>query len=515
MIQNNFLDCTLRDGGYYNQWHFDKNFTNRYLKEIEKIGFKNVEIGFRFFEIVKTKGLNAFCDPNFIKSLNISKNINLGIMFNASDLIKHKNKLSYFYKPLNTKKINFVRIACHLEEIKHIEFFFKRLKEKKIKIMINLMQISEIKKNKIKLIAKHINKIKPDVLYLADSLGSMNKKGIVSLYRNFKKYWRGPMAIHAHDNLNNALQNSLVLKNNGIEWIDSTITGMGRGPGNTKTEDIVKSFKENFAYSYFNNFKEYIENFFVPLKKRYKWGTNSYYKTAAKFKIHPSYVQTLLTDKRFREYDKKFLLNNLKNKESSKFELNKIFLAINRNKKKFKNNFKVFNKFEKILIIGSSIKSNKNIKKVEQYIKRNDLYTIALNNTEHLKNKYINLRVICYPLRVIGELKNIKKDTKYILPYSFVPDRIRKKIPKNAYNLDLKIGKKNNFHKKASICEMEVPIAIGYALFIANKMSVKNLFFYGFENIIGKDKIKMDETKQMLFDFKKQNKKVQFNFLNF
>ena len=98
MIQNNFLDCTLRDGGYYNQWHFDKNFTNRYLKEIEKIGFKNVEIGFRFFEIVKTKGLNAFCDPNFIKSLNISKNINLGIMFNTSDLIKHKNKLSYFYK---------------------------------------------------------------------------------------------------------------------------------------------------------------------------------------------------------------------------------------------------------------------------------------------------------------------------------------------------------------------------------------------------------------------------------
>ena len=46
-------------------------------------------------------------------------------------------------------------------------------------------------------------------------------------------------------------------------------------------------------------------------------------------------------------------------------------------------------------------------------------------------------------------------------------------------------------------------------------MNVKNLFFYGFENTIGKDKIKMDETKQMLFDFKKQNKKVQFNFLNF
>lgn len=514
MIQNNFLDCTLRDGGYYNQWHFDKNFTQRYLKIIEKIGFKNVEIGFRFFEAVRTKGLNAFCDPNFLKSLKVSENINLGIMFNASDLIKHKNKLDYFYKPLNTKKIKFVRIACHLDEVKHVGFFIEYLKKKKIKTMINLMQISEIKKNKIKNTVNHINRIKPDVLYLADSLGSMNKKNIVILYRDFKKYWKGPMGIHAHDNLNNALQNSLALKKDGIEWIDSTITGMGRGPGNTKSEDIVKSFKKNFEYSYFDNFKNYIDNFFVPLKKKYKWGTNTYYRTAAKFKIHPSYVQLLLNDKRFKEYDKNFLLNNLKNKESSKFELNKIFLAINKNRKKFKDNFKVSKKIEKILIIGSSIRSNK-LKKIENYIKKRNLYTIALNNTKHLKNHYINLRVICYPLRVIGELKNIKKGTKYVLPYSFVPNQIRKKIPKNVYNLNLKIGKKNNFLKKANICELEVPLAIGYALFIANKMNVRHLFFYGFDNIIGNEKIKMDETLQMLFDFKKYNKKVKFNFLNF
>ena len=218
-------------------------------------------------------------------------------------------------------------------------------------------------------------------------------------------------------------------------------------------------------------------------------------------------MQLLLNDKRFKEYDKNFLLNNLKNKESSKFELNKIFLAINRNKKKFKDNFKVSKKIEKILIIGSSIRNNK-LKKIENYIEKNNLYTIALNNTEHLKNHYVNLRVIyLLPFKIIGELKNIKKGTKYVLPYSFVPNRIRKKIPKNVYNLNLKIGKKNNFLKKANICELEVPLAIGYALFIANKMNVKHLFFYGFDNIIGNEKIKMDETLQMLFDFKKQNKK--------
>ena len=78
---------------------------------------------------------------------------------------------------------------------------------------------------------------------MADSLGSMNKK-YSYFVQKFQKYWKGPMGVHAHDNLNNALQNSLALKKNGIEWIDSTITGMGRGPGNTKSEEIVKSFKK-------------------------------------------------------------------------------------------------------------------------------------------------------------------------------------------------------------------------------------------------------------------------------
>ena len=64
------------------------------------------------------------------------------------------------------------------------------------------------------------------------------------------------MGLHAHDNIKQALKNSLALENEGIEWIDSTISGMGRGPGNTKSEDIVRSFKKNFEYSYFKNFKK-------------------------------------------------------------------------------------------------------------------------------------------------------------------------------------------------------------------------------------------------------------------
>ena len=32
----NLLDCTLRDGGYYNNWNFEKKLVNEYLKAINE-----------------------------------------------------------------------------------------------------------------------------------------------------------------------------------------------------------------------------------------------------------------------------------------------------------------------------------------------------------------------------------------------------------------------------------------------------------------------------------------------
>ena len=52
MKQNklNILDCTLRDGGYYNNWYFKKELINEYLKVMDNIKVDYVEIVFRFID---------------------------------------------------------------------------------------------------------------------------------------------------------------------------------------------------------------------------------------------------------------------------------------------------------------------------------------------------------------------------------------------------------------------------------------------------------------------------------
>jgi len=42
------LDCTLRDGGYYNNWNFSTKLVNEYINTMVGSGVDTVELGFRF-----------------------------------------------------------------------------------------------------------------------------------------------------------------------------------------------------------------------------------------------------------------------------------------------------------------------------------------------------------------------------------------------------------------------------------------------------------------------------------
>ena len=58
-----------------------------------------------------------------------------------------------------------------------------------------------------------------------------NQANLVNLsFKEFKKKWKGALGIHTHDNIAQAINNSIPAAKSGVTWIDSTVTGMGRGP---------------------------------------------------------------------------------------------------------------------------------------------------------------------------------------------------------------------------------------------------------------------------------------------
>lgn len=65
------LDCTLRDGGYYNNWNFKISLIEKYLNAMSDIKIDYVEIGFRSLEKNEFKGPCAYTTDEFINTLKI------------------------------------------------------------------------------------------------------------------------------------------------------------------------------------------------------------------------------------------------------------------------------------------------------------------------------------------------------------------------------------------------------------------------------------------------------------
>jgi len=194
--QIHLIDCTLRDGGYYNNWNFSTKFTQEYLNLISKTAIKNIEIGFFTIPEDKTKGATANCNTRFFQNIAIPNNINCGIMINGSDFLNKQLSKLEIYKILNKiskKNIKFIRFACHTCEIPKIKNYISFLKKKKFTIFVNIMQISEITKIEIKKTCNYLENI-CDVIYVADSLGSLNGRKIKSILATFRQFTKNRWA---------------------------------------------------------------------------------------------------------------------------------------------------------------------------------------------------------------------------------------------------------------------------------------------------------------------------------
>jgi len=510
------LDCTLRDGGYYNNWDFSKDLVNDYLKAISESGIKNVEIGFRSLKENKLNGPNFFSTDNYINILKIPKNLNIGVMVNVSELISFKQNyskiLDKIFSNKDKSKINFVRLASHFSEIKEVVKICKIIKSKGYFVAINLMQITEQSEKNIIEASKEISQAKPDVLYFADSLGAMGTENVKTYIRNLRTHWKGELGIHTHNNLGKAISNSISAIENGVTWIDSTVTGMGRGPGNSETEYLLIEMAK-FSNKKYNllPITRIIKKHFEQLKLRFKWGPNPFYYLAGKYGIHPTYIQEMISIK-MDDLEILEAINQLKDGGGNKFDVNLVKSEFQKPIKlkdgKWNPKSKINSK--NVLLISSGPKFLEFKKEVEKYIIKNKPYVIALNTSVKVNRKLIDLYVACNPLRLIAEAKSFKSiKSPLAVPVSLLSEKLKKKF-KNLKILDFGIGVEQNsfkFFSKSSYIPKLYTVA--YALSIAASGNANKILLAGFDGYNKKDRrLKIVEDIFYNFNLSKGSKPV-------
>ena len=293
------LDCTMRDGGYYNDWDFSPEFVTDYLSLMSKLGVTHAELGFRFFRSQSHSGPWAYTPDSLVPVNPDPKALKLGVMANLGELINAPESTLAKIFP-RSSLISFVRIACHFEELDHLSSLVEFLKVQGFEVGVNLMQVSERTKSDLTFFGALVNSIPVDFAYVADSLGALKPEDTNRIFSELSSILNVPFGMHAHDNRGLALQNTLEAKKSGATMLDCTLAGMGRGAGNTRTEDLLAELSNcgeiTFDQDNFRPLNDFLSKHMAPLMSEYNWGPSLPYRLAADWGIHPTFVQELLSE---------------------------------------------------------------------------------------------------------------------------------------------------------------------------------------------------------------------------
>lgn len=298
------LDCTLRDGGYYNGWDFEPTLVRMYLTAMASAKIDAVELGFRNPYWPGFVGKYAYTRPEHIPDPTITGDIFLGTMTDTKAVVSKEGQvdvalLRQLY-PGENDPVKFVRLATRLQDLAHAARAAEELTALGYQTFINVMQCSGLTEEALRDVGAVLRGHKLAGLYLADSLGSLTPTDTALLIQRLRKYVDVPIGFHAHDNLGLATANALSAMESGAVWIDGTLTGMGRGAGNARTEHLVPLLRlAGRADLSPEHLATVLDEGFRPLQKRYDWGPSLAFGLAAQAQIHPTYAQKLLAGRRY------------------------------------------------------------------------------------------------------------------------------------------------------------------------------------------------------------------------
>lgn len=468
------LDCTLRDGGYYTSWDFNKKLANNYLKYMEYMPIEYIEIGYKSDEKNEYMGEYFYLPTSTLKNIKQNSTKKISIMINAKDC--HNINIEHMLK--NIKNIaDIIRIATDPNKIEFSLKLAKQIKKLGFKVALNIMYISKIDNShhffsNLKNIEKTI-----DILNLVDSYGSIYPNELEKLILKIKKKITTPLGFHGHDNLQLAFINSLTAIQNGVTYIDSTILGMGRGAGNLKTELILVYLKSSKQSKINLNILGNLIELFLPLQKEYNWGTNLAYMVSGAFSLPQKDVMDAL---KINRYSLSHIVNQLGNPKSAS-------LPIFKNTKQYKN----------CLIIGGGQSVKKHLKHILEYIDLNG-NTIIIHSTIKYIDLFKSIRNTQYQIVAGNELLDTEK-TLYINKYILGPSPRKTNIDISPNSKKIYELEKIDFIKK----HHDSPLCI--SLQTAKNMHIKNPYLVGFDGYIElknkKELYLMNETQEIINNF--------------
>ncbi len=241
------LDCTLRDGGYINNWEFGNITIKSVVSRLDCAGVDYIECGFLDSRNKYDENRTVFPTINSIdKCLGecLPQNSKLVAMIDYGTFEEE------LLIPQSESSIYGIRLIFQKEKAKEALAFASKIKEQGYKLSLNLVATFTYSPLELLELVEQINEVNPEAVSIVDTYGIMFEDDMIkyaslldsSLLPNIS------LGFHSHNNTNFSDANCISFIKQGFKRnliIDGSILGMGKNSGNAHTEVLAMYLAKN------------------------------------------------------------------------------------------------------------------------------------------------------------------------------------------------------------------------------------------------------------------------------
>ncbi|MDR1700687.1 MAG: aldolase catalytic domain-containing protein, partial [Lachnoclostridium sp.] len=313
MKQVQLLDCTLRDGGYLVDAKFGDTAIKGIIRGLTESGIDVIECGFLKDEPHK-EGHTIFNNAAQIRNY----------------LPRDKRQASYVcladysrYSVSNLddydgSSIDGVRACFFKKERYDVIKFCSEIVRKGYKLYVQPVDILGYTDAELLELIEMINPIEPYAFSIVDTFGSMYKEDLQRVFHliHHNLVSTSSIGFHSHNNLQMSfsLSQDFVSMTQGLRniTIDATMSGMGRGAGNTNTELVIQYLNRKLNAGYdIDVVLDLIDNYIDGIRYTSEWGYSIPYFLAGSYSAHVNNISYLTSKAGITSRDINFILNRI------------------------------------------------------------------------------------------------------------------------------------------------------------------------------------------------------------
>lgn len=385
------LDCTLRDGGFVNDWNFGQNVIQNIYHRLISANIDIIELG--FLNEAYPFDINRSIMPHskYLKTIYRNK-VEKGPMLVAMVILGECGIENI--DDCQDTFVDGIRVVFKKSQIDEAFKFANKVKDKGYEVFLQPASVTDYSEKEMLELIEQVNEFHPYALYIVDTYGLMHKEQVVKYFNLMDSNLLSDISVgfHSHNNFQLSYASSIALLELESERefiIDASLFGMGKGVGNLNTELITDYLNKNYNKEYeLLQILEIIDLEIVKIKEIHSWGYSLNGFIAASNGCHPKYVDYLIKKNTLSIKSVNQILLKLPREKKTTFYLDTIenlYLEFQSKEINDKNSYiqlKEQLEGKNILILATGSSLLKEAEKISEYINNYNPVVILVNHNK-------------------------------------------------------------------------------------------------------------------------------------